>query len=432
MYGENGGHLREHLATLLGQYRVNHQILRQVTRVRSPLRIEERQAEVGAQVRRYRYTILSWCHQTLTQTDPNPRAIDEFEPPDWLRRSLARVVSQNPERLPTLDELTTRQEVPTLESWRQAAKAAALAEHDFSRGLGDGLLDHREWLTLTGDIADITKALLVLDRRYEHLPGWQTLKGIRGMTKYVDECSTRAQELYRTPDHNIDWRGWHPAEPEIAPDADIITQVVASEHRLLNSLTAIPSMTNLRHLLSSQRELSHLAANRARDIAPEQAAHFRRRERTYASLSRASRTAAGLAGTGAEATRHSADAVRLLVQVPVGEPIKVEALRNLDKLCRHVDNRLASTIEQGFSVRLYFVRRTLPRIDPTDGKLAHRSRVIYEPLQRDGGSPLIAVARRHLRSDPVRMAPPGDAAFTRADFRAAIDHRQHGGPEISI
>lgn len=435
MYGENSGQLRDHLATLLGQYRVNHQVLRQVTRTRSPLGIEERQAEVGAQVRRYRYTILSWCQQALTQADPNPRAShdrDAYEPPDWLRHSLTRVLALNPERLPTMAELTTQQEVETLEPWRQAAKAAALAEHDLDSGLGDGLLDHREWLTLTGDIADITKALLVLDRRYRHLPGWETLKGIRGLSKYADDCATRTQELYRKPNHNIDWRGWRPAAPEITPDADLIIQVVAAEHRLLNSLKAIPSMSNLRHLLHSQRELSHLVADRAREFAPEQAAHFRRREQTYGALIRASRTAAGLAGTGAEATRHSAEATRLLVRIPVGAPLNVQALRNLDKLVRHVDNRLAAGIEQGFNVRIYLVRSTLPRIDPSDGNLAHQARVIYEPLQREGRAPLIALARQRLRTDPVRMAAPGDAAITRADFRAAMNHRQRRNPEISF
>lgn len=434
MYGENSGHLRDHLAVLLSQYRINHQILRQVTHTRSPLRVEDRQAEVGAQVRRYRYTILAWCHQALTQADPNPRATHDttaFEPPDRLRVSIARVLDRNPEPLPTMAQLTTRQEAETLETWRQAAKAATLAEHDFDRGLGDGLLSHREWLTLAGDVADITKALLVLDRRYQHLPRWETLKGIRGLRTYADGCASLAQERYRTPNHNIDWRGWHPAAPD-DPDADLITQVIAAEHRLLNSLTAIPSMANLRHLLHSQRELSHLAADRALDLAPEQAARFRRRERTYAALTRASRTAAGVAGTGAEATRHSAEATRLVVRIPVGEPISVEALRNLDKLVRHVDNRLAAAIEQGFKLRVYLVRSSLPRIDPTDGKLAHQARVIYEPLQRDGRTPLIAVARRRLRTDYVRMAAPGDAAITRADFRAAINHRQRGSPGLSI
>lgn len=220
-------------------------------------------------------------------------------------------------------------------------------------------------------------------------------------------CASYSQTRYGVPDYNIDWRGWHPPHPEISPDADTITHVLAAEHRLLNSLESVPSMANLGHLLTSQRELSNLAAGRARDIAPEQAAQFRNREQNLGKVSKAARTADGLAGTGASATQHSSDAVRLLVTIPVGEAIGVDALRNLEKLFRHVDNTLCRAIEHGFNTRIYLVRNTLPRIDPTDGLQPHQARQIFEPLQHEGRAPLVALARRHLRSDPVRMAPQG-------------------------
>lgn len=431
MYGENSGRLCDALAALLGEYRVNHQILRDVSRTGSARNIEVRQSEAAAQVRRYRRTILMWCHQTLVQADPNPvpaSARENFTPPEWLRRSLDRVLAENPEPLPTTTELATPQDIGILESWRQAAKATVLAERDFDRGLGNGLLDHREWATLAGDIADVTHALLILDRRYKNLPGWQTLKGIRHLNRYIGDCSAYAHSVYGGPDYNIDWRGWHSPDPEIAADADPITHVLAAEHRLLNALKSVPSMVNLRHLLMSQREVSHLAADRAREIAPEQSARFRTREQTYAKLLRVSRGAAGIAGTGAIATRHSAHATRLLMTIRVGEPVSVEAFRSLEKLFRHVDNALCAAIEQGFSTRLYLVRRTLPRIDPTDGRSTHRAREIYDPVQPDGRTPLIAVARRRLRTESPHMAAPGNASFSRNDFRAAINHRRGSGP----
>lgn len=435
MYGENSGRLREHLATLLNQYRVNYHLLREVSRTRSTLTIEARQIEAGAQVRRYRQTILAWCDQTMLHADPNPKSdkgSGPFDPLDRIRQAVHRIATRSASPLPTMDELTTPQQVTILETWRQAAKAATQAERDFTSGLGQGLLGHRERLTLAGDMADITKALLILDKRYQNLPGWEPLRGFRGIDQYIADLADQLRTSYGKADYNIDWRGWHPPDPEIAPDAPVITRVLAAEHRLLNALTTVPSMINLRHLISSQRELSHLAADRARDIAPEQAARFRHRERGYATLGRASRSAAGLAGTGAAATRHSADAARTLVTIPVGEPVSPEAFRNLDKLFRHVDNRLAAAIEQGFNTRIYLVRATLPRIDPTDGALAHQAREIFEPLQREGRTPLIAVARRYLRTDPVAMVPPGSAAITRADFRSAINHRQSGSDGLSL
>lgn len=435
MYGENSGQLRNSLVTLLGQYRVNSSLLREISRATPSPNAEAQQIEAAVEVRRYRRTILTWCHQALVQADPNPKADrspEQYEPSDWLRRALERLLHHNPGPLPSIAELTTPQNIGILETWRCAAKAAALAEHDFARGLGNGLLDHREWLTLVGDVADITKALHVLDFRYRHVPGWERLKGVRGLDRHVDDCASHSQARYGIPDYNIDWRGWHPPHPEISPDADTITHVLAAEHRLVNSLKTVPSMANLRHLLTSQRELSNLATLRARDIAPEQAALFRRREQNLGKISKAARTAGGLAGTGASATQHSADAVRLLITIPVGEPIDVGALRNLDKLFRHVDNTLHRAIEHGFNTRIYLVRNTLPRIDPTDGLQPHQARQIFYPLQHEGRTPLVAVARRYLRSDPVRMTPPGFAAISRADFRDAISHRRNTGRGIAM
>lgn len=435
MYGENSGALRDALVTLLGGYRVNYDLLRQIARAYPAETTEYRKVEAIAQVRRYRHTILTWCHQALIQADPNPKAarnLEQYEPHDWLRRALGRLLDQTPDPLPSMVELTTLHQVPIVETWRQAAKAATLAEHDFDRGLGEGRLDHREWLTLISDVADITKALHVLDHRYRHLPGWERFKGVRWLDRYAEECSVLRHNRSGVPAYSMDWRGWYRPQPEISPDADTITRVLAAEHRLLNSLKTVPSMANLRHLLTSQRELSNLAALRARDIAPEQAAEFRTREQNLAKVSRAARTAGGLAGTGAGATAHSAEAVRLLVTIPVGDPVKINAFRNLDKLFRHVDNALHRAIEHGFNTRIYLVRNTLPRIDPTDGLQPHRAQQIFEPLHQDGRTPLVATARRYLRTDPVRMAPPGFAAIDRADFRNAINHRRNSGNGINF
>ncbi|WP_406021843.1 hypothetical protein OH802_21385 [Nocardioides sp. NBC_00850] len=377
--------------------------------------------------------MLTWCRQALAQGNPNPKAriSDALEPPDLLLHSLERIVARDPARLPTLEELTTRHRVGIAESWRQAAKASALGEHDL--GPSAGRLDHREWLTLAEDVADITQAVLVLDRRYrQHVDGWQPLHGTRDIDRRIADCGTHTRARFERPDYNIDWRGWRPPDPQITVAAGPMTQVIAAEHRLLNSLTAIPSMTNLRHVLISQRELSHLAANLARTSAPEQAASFRARERTYRSLCRASSSAAGLAGTGAVATQHSADATTRLAAIPPETRIARSEFRNLSKLFRHVDNTLCSAIEQGFSTRLYLVRCTRPRIDTTDGRLVHQSRTAVGPVQRRSHVPLITIARRELRTDPVPMTGPGDAAIRRADLRAAIDQHRSRSDGVPI
>lgn len=430
MYGESIGVLRTELAHLLRQYHVGHRIDRDLASAYSSPSVVDSRGEVVALIRSYRRSVLTWCHQAMVHGDPNPKAehsANLLEPPDRLRQSLGRVAAKNPAPLPRLEQLTTHQPVAVLESWRQTAKATALAEHDLAHGTGDGLLSHREWLTLVGDVADITRALLILDKRYRHVPEWETLRGIRLLDRYLEDCVLHVRERSGTLDSNLDWRGWRPPDPEVPPNAEPIVHVIAAERRLLNSLGSVPSMANLRHLLTSQREVSHLAAIRTRDHDRELANRFHRREHAYGSLLRASRTTAGLLGTGAEATRHSADAVNRLVSVSATSPIPVGSLHDLDTLFRQVDNALCAAIEDGFGARLYFVRRALPRIDPTDGHLTHQARELFDPLQREGRTPLITIARRYLRTDPVRTVAPGNTAITRADFRAAISQRRSHG-----
>lgn len=166
--------------------------------------------------------------------------------------------------------------------------------------------------------------------------------------------------------------------------------------------------------------------------APEHADRFRRRERAYESLVRASRTAAGFLGTGAEATRHSADAVNRLAGVSAESPIPVSSFRDLNMLFRQVDNALCAALEQGFGARIYLVRRTLPRIDSAEGRLTHQCREIFDPLARDSRTPLIALARRHLHTDPARMAAPGSTTITRDDFRAEMSRRRKRGSALSL
>lgn len=430
MYGENIGLLRTELAHLLRQYHVSHRIDRDLTRAYPGPGVVDSRGEVVALIRSYRHSVLIWCYQAMAHGDPNPKAehsANLLEPSDRLRQSLGRVVAKNPAPLPRLEQLTTHQPVAVLESWRQAAKMTALAEHDLGHGIGDGLLSHREWLTLVGDVADVTRALLILDKRYRHLPDWATLQGIRLLDRYLDDCVVHVRERSGKLDSNLDWRGWRPPAPEVPPSAEPIDHVIAAERRLLNSLGSVPSMANLRHLLTSQREVSHLAAIRTRDHDRELANCFHRREHAYGSLLRASRTAAGLLGTGAEATRHSADAVNRLVSISAAAPIPVGSLHDLATTFRQVDNALFAAIEEGFGARLYFVRRALPRIDPTDGHLTHQARELFDPLQRAGRTPLITIARRYLRTNPVRTAAPNDTAITRAAFHNAIaQRRQHG------
>jgi len=63
---------------------------------------------------------------------------------------------------PTLEELTTTQPFATVETWRNVARAATLAEHDFDAGLGYGRLSQAQCRTLLKDAADVVRGIVAL------------------------------------------------------------------------------------------------------------------------------------------------------------------------------------------------------------------------------------------------------------------------------
>lgn len=188
MYGENGALLRAELSALLEQHRVqlrlggggSHSV--PVTTGRA-----ERE-EIGKQIRQYRQSVLVWCQQASRAVAPyassnlSPAPPTPFRLPPTqhgglasLRLALDHVIDTSSAPLPGLDELVASQELPLVEHWRQAARAAALGEHDFDAGLQHDSLDTTQAHTLVGDIAAVVRALVILDQRYKSIPGWQRL-----------------------------------------------------------------------------------------------------------------------------------------------------------------------------------------------------------------------------------------------------------------
>ncbi|GAA4393227.1 hypothetical protein GCM10023153_12990 [Ornithinibacter aureus] len=179
MYGQNAGVLRESLRELLTFHRIQHRIGGAGPRhVPATTTAEEREL-IGAQIARYRHSVLTWCHQGLYAANPH---IDHQTltrrtrgPVDELRHRLGIALGSDHAGLPTLEELTTTHPFLLVELWRHAARACALGEHDFTAGAGYGRLSKAQALTLVHDIAEVTEALLALDRRYDSVPGWQHL-----------------------------------------------------------------------------------------------------------------------------------------------------------------------------------------------------------------------------------------------------------------
>ncbi len=143
-YGENGHLLRAELSSLLRQHRIQLRIGGPGTHTVPVTTTGEERAQIGEQIRRYRQSALTWSLQATIAVGPeaesrlSPRATNPFRLTSAqhgglaaLHQALDHTVRASTAPLPSMAELTTRNELPLVEQWRQIARAAALGEHDF-------------------------------------------------------------------------------------------------------------------------------------------------------------------------------------------------------------------------------------------------------------------------------------------------------------
>jgi hypothetical protein len=198
MYGENGAQMRTELAALLRQHRVMHRL------AADPL---AERAEVGQQILRFRRTLIVWCTQAIRVAQPltfpniPQKPADPFRPTSEhgaaigeLARALDLARDQGTTPAASSTELATPSSKDVVERWRLAARAAALAEHDTATDLAVHLTAAQA-RTIAGDVATVSQALVVLDRRYRNTPGWESLTGgdrlgwAAGTWRYSDSSS---------------------------------------------------------------------------------------------------------------------------------------------------------------------------------------------------------------------------------------------------
>ena len=425
-YGENSSELRAEIATLLRQHRIQQRLGGPgMHTVPESTTVGQRRA-LGEQILRYRHAVLVWCLQAVQAADPRISIQSTTRrtrsPAEDLGRRLTAAVQASTAGLPPIVELTTQQEFAMVESWRQAARAAALGEHDFT-DVGHGRLSDAECRTVLTDVSDITRGLVALDRRYALIPGWETLQGQGRLDRSAEACTSFAES--DNPDYTVDLRGWRsaPTTVEGRPMPGLIG-VVQAEHDLLIHLTKFPNARNLRLVLDSQRILSHEASRRVRPFDPGLAGKWQTRAETYTALVRRTRDLGGRIGTGGLAAAQGANAVGRLRRLSKTDLDDRSPLRHLDSLLDRVDDRLSEIIEHGANKRLYFLRVTLPRVIDQPEGLIKPARQRYVPVTAPVQTDLLAVVQTRLRPPPpARPAPSPRAANSRADLREAIAHR---------
>ena len=432
-YGENGGRVRAELTALLRQHRIQQRLGGQGSHTVPETTMLEQRERMGELMQRYRHAALAWCLHAVVAANPRvdlkQATARSRGPAGELRYRLTRSIGFSSAGLPRLEELSTSQEFPMVESWRQVARAAVLGEHDFGGLMDHGRLTPAQSRTVLKDAAEVARALVVLDKRYENIPGWIPIRERGRLDRASQVCDVFAG--YDEPDYSVDHRGWRPPPATIdGGPLPGIGGVLQAEHNMLVHLSSFPNALNLRRVLDGQRILSQEASRRAPNAASDLIGKWLDREQTYKKLIDETRDVGGLVGSGGSAAAEAANAVGRLRHVHADEITTPEPLRDLDKLFARVDARVAAIIEQGVAERLYCVSVKVPRIVDGTGQLVSPARERYVPITAAINSELLGIARHDLRPAPMTPAAPPGAHQSRQELRESISHRpeRRGGP----
>jgi hypothetical protein len=321
-----------------------------------------------------------------------------------------------------MDELATPQNFDLVESWRRAAQASALGEHDFSAGLSWGTLTDQQCRTVLKDAAEITQGLVVLDQRYKNIPGWAALRDCASLGRAAQVCAVFAG--YDGQDHTVDLRGWRPSLEMIdGPDPGGFAGVIQTEQNLLIHLTRFPNARGLRLVIDSQRVLSQELGVRVREDFPTISNRWASRAATYTSLAQECRNVAGLLGDGRKASADGSILLSRLRKVPSSQPLAPEQANSLVRLFNRIDARVGEIIEEGITERLYYLRVSVPRLSDDATGMVRRVRQRYVPISSQVQTDLLRLARDELRPAPLQPIPPPGAAESRRKLQEAILHR---------
>lgn len=424
MYGTNGRQLREGLTTLLRQHRIQQRLGGPGSHTIPATTTPEEREQLGRQIQRFRYATLAWCLHAVAAADPRAglERTSSRGPAEELHFRLTCSIHMSNAGMPSLDELSKPHDFAMVESWRRVARAAVFGEHDFPGLMDEGRLSHAECLTVLKDAAEVARALVVLDKRYDNIPGWIPIRERARLDRAAQVCSAFARDV--EPDYSVDQKGWRP--PSATLDGGPlpgIGGVLQAEHNMLVHLGQFPNALNLRRVMDGQRILSHEAARRAPNVVPELIEKWLEREQIYKRLIDETRNIGGLAGSGGQAAAEAANAVGRVRRIHVDEITMPEPLHDLDKLFIRTDARVAAIIEQGVAERLYFVSVNGPRIVHGRGEPWSPVRERFVPIHSCGHTELLGITRRQLRPPSVAATAPPGAHESREKLRESIDHR---------
>jgi hypothetical protein len=430
MYGETGAEMRRELAALLRQHRVQQ-------RLGGPT--QDAREELGVLVREYRQTVLVWLSQAMRAASPlafsnmppaqpNPfrsvgSAGSHLNAAGELARAIDLASSESTARTASAEALAAPLDNPTVDHWRLAARAAALAEHDTSDQFTVQMTANQAQ-ALVGDVAALTQAIVVLDQRYKNTPGWEPLaqSARLGWAALAAALDVNLGQ----PDYAVDHLGWRP-KTKLIPDPvrPGILGVLQAQHNLVIRMKSVPNATNLRLVVDSQRLVSaHLAPFAAR-IDERLAQRWTERAETYSVLQQQLREVGGLLGKGSLAVAEGSNAVTRLRAIPPDTIVEPRILSGFQLLFSRVDNRISDVIEDGVERGAYFKRVTLPRLVDGGGQLVRPVRERFVPVTTATEVEVVRTVRERLR--PREPLPPPTPGPTRVELHSALIHRPTRG-----
>ena len=413
MYGDNTAALRGELATLL-----------QITRNQQGL--DTLTSDEVVLIASFRTSLTLWCQQAVRASNPDgdfggatPRSRG---PAEELRHRLDQARTAYTAPLPGLDQIATPHPNHVVDLWRQAAKAAALGEHDFSAGLDYGNLTERQAMTVLKDASEVARALTGLDRHYSAaVHGWEPITEAEGLGRAAVVCAAHAG--YDKPDYSVDQRGWRPPVQLVdGPALPGLDGVLQAHNNLLVHLRHQPDAYSLRLIFDSQRIVSRGAVELC-DQSPNReqtAAKWDHRHETYRQLIDQSRNLRGLVGNGLAAADGAIAAARMNNLSPA-EAVSGNQLRHLDALFTHIDRRIAAITRAGASDRSYLLRVTIPRIDLSSAGAVKEQRARHVPLDVPTKARLLVTVDRRLHAPEPRRPVSPTSATERAAFVRSIN-----------
>ncbi|WP_313404001.1 hypothetical protein [Aeromicrobium sp.] len=383
---------------------------------------DEREA-MGRQIRRYRRSVLVWCRQAVTATTRDALAggvrDQDRDVAEELRHRLRATLAAMRDGLPSLDEIADPVGNALVDTWRRAARAATLGEHDFGAGIDYGHLTDAQCATVIQDAAAVVRAVVSLDQRYGNVPGWEPLASPGRLLLAAEDCALLRLEY--DLDDSVDSEGWRPS-PRLVPGPlpPGLAGVIQGSRNLLAALNEIPSIRNFRIVLESQRIVSTAAAAAVASTDPSLAAAWRERAQTFRSLVVRTRDIGGNLGDGRSAASHAAVLARHIQRLGPSLPAWVDA-HMLDDLFVQMEDRLAGLFVRATHEKFYFLRVPQPRLDETKAGLIKQREDAFVPLTTSMGHDVVENFRTTLCHPSPVMPRRTSVPTTRLQLGMALD-----------